>query len=65
MRTNIVINDELMSRAIAVSGLKTKREVVETAISEFIENRTRKDLSDLKGKIKFVPDYDYKSLRKD
>ena len=64
MRTNIVISGELISKAIAVSGLKTKREVVETAISEFIENRTRKDLSDLKGKIKFAPDYDYKSLRK-
>jgi len=63
VRTNIVINDELMSKAIAVSGLKTKREVVEKAISEFVEKRTRKDLSELKGKIKFANNYDYKSLR--
>ena len=29
MRTNIVIDDELLERAMALSGLKTKREAVE------------------------------------
>lgn len=63
MRTNIVIDDELMAQAMTLSGLRTKREVVERAISEFIENRKRKDLSALKGKVRFAEGYDYKALR--
>ena len=63
MMTNITVNNELIAKAISVSEFKTKREVAEKAISEFIENRTRKDLSELKGKIKFAENYDYKSLR--
>ncbi|MDD2373452.1 MAG: type II toxin-antitoxin system VapB family antitoxin, partial [Syntrophomonadaceae bacterium] len=51
MRTNIVIDDTLMQKAMEVSGLKTKKEVVEKAIMEFVERRTRKDLKELRGKI--------------
>lgn len=63
MRTNIVIDDTLMQKAMEVSGLKTKRAVVEKAIKEFVERRTRKDLKELRSKIKFASDYDYRALR--
>ena len=63
MRTNIFIDDDLMERAIRVSGLKTKKEIMEQAIREFIERRTRKDLSDLKGNVQFADGYDYKAAR--
>jgi Arc/MetJ family transcription regulator len=63
MRTNIEINDEMMKQAFLVSDLKTKREVVEQALAEFIQNRTRKNLSDLRGKIHFADGYDYKTAR--
>lgn len=63
MRTNIVIDDTLMQKAMKISGLKTKREVVEKAISEFVANRTRKDLKELRGKIQFADDYDYRAMR--
>ena len=63
MRINIVINDELMNKAIALSGLKTKKEVVDRALYEFVDSLTRMELSDLMGKIKFTNGYDYKSLR--
>lgn len=63
MRTNIIIDDTLMQRAMEVSGLKTKREVVEKAIIEFVERRTRKDLKELRGKIQFADDYDYRAMR--
>ena len=65
MRTNIIINDELMQQAMEVSGIKTKKEIVEQAILEFVNRRTRKDLADLRGKITFATDYDYKALRED
>jgi len=32
MRTNIVIDDELMNDAIRLTGVKTKREAVELAL---------------------------------
>ena len=63
MRTNIVIDNEIMDKAIALSGLKTKKEVVARALNEFVDSRTRMDLSELRGKIKFADGYDYKSLR--
>jgi Arc/MetJ family transcription regulator len=63
MRTNIVIDDELMRRAMEVSGIGSKKEVVNTAITEFVARRTRRDLSELRGKIEFAEGYDYKSAR--
>jgi len=65
MRTNIMIDDAIMEKAMSISKLKTKKEVVERALQEFVANHSRKDLSELRGKIKFSEDYDYKSLRND
>ena len=65
MRTNININDELIARAMSISGITTKKEVVEQAITEFVERRSRKNLMDLRGKISFSEGYDYKAHRED
>lgn len=51
MRTNIVIDDKLMAEAIRLSGLKTKREVVEEALRLLIRQRGQRALLDLAGKI--------------
>jgi len=63
MRTNIVIDDTIMEKAMSISKLKTKKEVIERALNEYVMNHSRKDLSDLRGKIRFSDDYDYKALR--
>ncbi len=63
MRTNIVLNDKLITEAKKYTKVKTKREIVELALSEFVENHKRKDLRDLKGKFKFYDNYDYKKMR--
>jgi len=63
MRTNIVIDDDLMQKALQVSGCKTKKDVVELALRELIIANSRMDLSELKGKITFAEGYDYKALR--
>jgi len=63
MRTNIVIDDKLMEQAMRVSGLSTKKEVVDRALSEFVQRHTRKDLLELRGKIQFADNYDYKAMR--
>lgn len=63
MRTNIVIDDELMEEALKVSEAKTKKELIHRALKEFVENRKRLDLREIKGQIKFAEGYDYKKLR--
>ena len=63
MRTNIVIDDEIMQQAIAISGIKTKRELVDTAIREFISRRLQKNLMELRGEVQFYEGYNYKAMR--
>jgi len=63
MRTNIFIDDEIMARAMDVSGIKTKKDVVNKALHEFVLNNSKKNLLDLKGQIRFSDGYDYKALR--
>jgi Arc/MetJ family transcription regulator len=63
MRTNIVLDDNLVARAQSLSQIKTKRELIETALREFVAHRERLDLRDLKGIGELRADYDYKALR--
>ena len=63
MRTNIVLDDALVEEALAVSKIKTKREIVDRALREFVARRKRKNLMDLYGSEGLDPDYDYKRVR--
>ena len=63
MRTNIVLDDELVEEGFRYSGVKTKRELIQLALREFVENRRRLNLVELEGKIEFAEGYDYKSMR--
>jgi len=63
MRTNININDNLIKEAFKYTSLKTKKDLVNLALKEFIENHNRRNLLELKGKVDFADDYDYKNLR--
>ncbi|WP_096233505.1 type II toxin-antitoxin system VapB family antitoxin [Thermoanaerobacterium sp. RBIITD] len=63
MRTNIVIDDKLIEKALKITRIKTKKEIVNIALKELIENHKRKNLMDLKGKIQFDENYDYKKMR--
>jgi Arc/MetJ family transcription regulator len=64
MRTNIVIDDRLMEEALKLSRYKTKKELVHKALEEFVQNRKRRDLRELRGKVRFDEKYNYKELRK-
>jgi Arc/MetJ family transcription regulator len=63
MRTNIVIDDVLIEEAFAVSNVKTKRELVDRALREFVARHKRKNLMDLYGSNGMDPNYDYKRVR--
>ena len=63
MRTNIVLDDRLVKEALKLTRMKTKKELVNQALKEFVENRKRLNLMDLFGKIEFAKNYNYKALR--
>ena len=64
MRTNIVLNDKLVDEAFKLSqSISTKKELIETALTEYVNNRKRKNIRDLRGKINFTDDYGYKNMR--
>ena len=65
MRTNIVLDDGLVSQGMELTGARTKRELVQTALAELVRNRTRKNLLDLSGRVVFRADFDPKELRSD
>ena len=64
MRTNIVLDDQLVDEAFKYAeNINTKKDLIEIALKEFVKNRKMKNLQDLKGKILFSDDYDYKKMR--
>lgn len=63
MRTNIVLDETLVKEATALTGIRTKRELIDLALQELIRSRRKKNLLDLAGKIQFADDFDPKQLR--
>lgn len=53
MRTNIVIDDELLKEASRYSKARTKKDLIKEALKKFVEDHKRMDLRRLKGKIHF------------
>jgi Arc/MetJ family transcription regulator len=51
MRTNIEIDDELIQQAVRVSGLKTKRAVVEAGLRMLLRLKRQEDILRLVGKV--------------
>ena len=53
MRTNIVIDDQLMADALKVTGLKTKREAVELGLKTLIKLKQQEKIKAFKCKLKW------------
>ena len=51
MRTNIVIDDNLMKEALRLGGFKTKKEVVEEGLRLIIQLKNQSKIRDLFGKL--------------
>lgn len=56
MRTNIIIDDELMQKALAASGLPTKRAAVEAGLRLLIEIQGQTKIRSLRGKVAWEGD---------
>jgi hypothetical protein len=63
MATNLAIDPDLLDRALAVSGERTKKAAVTLALQEFIARRQQKRVLDLMGKLEWDPSYDHKAER--
>jgi Arc/MetJ family transcription regulator len=51
MRTNIELDDTLVSQALKLSKLKTKREVVQEALRTYVSSLKRRELLQFKGRV--------------
>ena len=58
MRTNIEIDDELMRKAMAASGQRTKKAAIEDALKLLVQFKAQTKLRDLRGKIHWEGDAD-------
>jgi Arc/MetJ family transcription regulator len=56
MRTNIDLDEGLVARALLLSGLRTKKELVNMALREFIRKNDQKKILELRGQIQWQGD---------
>lgn len=63
MRTNVVIDDDLMTRALRSSGFRTKRAAIEAGLRLLVQVNSQKKLRGLAGKIAWEGDLD--AMRRD
>jgi Arc/MetJ family transcription regulator len=56
MRTNIVIDNELMSQALKLTGFKTKREVVEAGLEMLVKIARQGKIRAARGKLRWEGD---------
>ena len=65
MATNLAIDDVLLERARRVGKLRTKKETVTQAMTEFIQRRRQREILKSLGTIEFRKGWDYKKDRRD
>lgn len=56
MRTNIVIDDDLIDQALRATGLSTKKAVVEAGLKLLIQVKAQAGVRRLRGKVKWQGD---------
>jgi len=63
MRTNIVIDKKLMSQALKLTGIKTKRRAVEAGLELLVTMAKQQQIRDARGKLRWEGDLD--AMRRD
>ncbi len=63
MRTNVVINDELMASALKIGGYRTKRSAIEAGLQLLVQIKSQERLRELEGKVPWEGDLD--EMRRD
>ncbi|ALA60393.1 type II toxin-antitoxin system VapB family antitoxin [Nitrospira moscoviensis] len=65
MATNLAIDDALLERARRAGKLRTKKETVTQALTEFIQRRQQRKILKALGTIEFREGWNYKKDRRD
>jgi hypothetical protein len=63
MATNLALDPDLLDRAFAVGGERTKKDTVTRALVEYIARREQGRLTELFGALDWDDSYDYKAER--
>jgi hypothetical protein len=63
MATNLAIDPDLIERAVAVSGERSKTAAVTRALKEFVARHEQRQLVELFGRLEWDPGYDHKRDR--
>jgi Arc/MetJ family transcription regulator len=56
MRTNVVIDDDLMAEALETTGLNTKKAVIEEALRTLVRLKKQEKVRSLRGKLQWEGD---------
>jgi Arc/MetJ family transcription regulator len=56
MRTNIIIDDDLMAQAMAATGARTKREAVELGLRTLLQLRRQGEVRRMRGRLDWSGD---------
>ncbi|ODT33782.1 MAG: transcription regulator of the Arc/MetJ class [Lautropia sp. SCN 70-15] len=56
MRTNIVIDEELMKRVLKLTGLRTKREAVDLGLRTVLRLRQQQEIRKFRGRLHWEGD---------
>jgi len=54
MRTNVVLDDNLINSALKLSGFKTKKKAIEEGLKLLIQVNRQKKVKDFRGKLKWT-----------
>lgn len=63
MRTNVVLDDALVKKALEYTGLKTKKDVIDHALRELVKRKAQKEIIRWRGKLRWEGDLE--EMRKD
>jgi len=58
MRANVTIDDDLMNQAMRLTGLKTKKEVLETSLRLLAQLKQQERIREARGKLHWEGDLD-------
>lgn len=58
MRTNVVIDEELIAEAMRATGLRTKKAVIDEALRTLVRLKAQECIRDLRGRLHWQGDLD-------
>jgi len=56
MRTNVVIDDALMDKALRLSGLQSKKDAIEAGLKLLVKFNRQAKVKDYRGKLRWISD---------